>query len=101
MKRLNVLLILLVALSFAMPATISCAATEGSKTQKELITEKISVNMANADTLVQVPGIGPKTAEKIVSYRSENGNFNTLNELTNVKGIGDKSFQKMKPYLKL
>lgn len=41
-------------------------------------------------------GIGPAKAEAIIAYREENGGFKKIEELTNVTGIGDKSFEKLK-----
>ena len=46
-----------------------------------------------------IKGIGPKTAQNINAYKKQNGNFNTVDDLLNVKGIGEKSLKKMKPYV--
>ena len=55
----------------------------------------VNVNTANAKTLSEsLQGIGQKKAEAIVQYRTENGDFKTLSDLTNVKGIGDKTVGK-------
>ena len=55
----------------------------------------VNVNTADAKTLTKsLQGIGEKKAEAIIQYRTKNGNFNTLNDLTNVKGIGKKTVQK-------
>lgn len=67
---------------------------------KKSTAKNIDINSANKDTLMQVPGIGPKTADSILTYRKANGEFKSVNDLTNVKGIGDKSLAKMKPSLK-
>ncbi|MDY0212748.1 MAG: helix-hairpin-helix domain-containing protein [Desulfuromonadaceae bacterium] len=61
----------------------------------------LNVNTATATQLQQVKGIGPKTAEKIVAYRQENGEFTSLDELKNIKGIGDKSLNVMTGSLSL
>lgn len=55
----------------------------------------ISINTADAKTLDQLPGIGPKMAERIIQERTI-APFQTLEDLKRVKGIGDKSFEKMK-----
>ncbi len=60
------------------------------------VKQKVSINTASAEELVDVPGIGPATAEAIVVYRSEIGQFQTLEDLMNVKGIGPKKFEKIK-----
>lgn len=60
------------------------------------VKQKVSINTASVEVLVDVPGIGPATAEAIVLYRSEIGQFQTLEDLMNVKGIGPKKFEKIK-----
>lgn len=68
---------------------------------KELVASgKIDINEANAAMLLQVPGIGPKTAEAIVDFRKRNGNFTTVDQLTEIKGIGSKKLEKIRPYLR-
>lgn len=56
----------------------------------------ININTADLSALQEIPGVGPATAEKIISYRIENGKFNTIEDIKNVSGIGDKTFEKMK-----
>lgn len=57
---------------------------------------KININTADSAALQEISGIGPATAEKIIAYRTENGAFQTIEDLKNVKGIGEKTFAKMK-----
>ena len=45
-------------------------------------------------------GVGPATAEKIISYRQENGRFDSIEDIKNVSGIGDKTFEKFKDKIK-
>ena len=56
---------------------------------------KVNINTATAEQLTQLKGIGPKTAEKIIAYRSQNP-FKKIEELTQVSGIGEKLFESIK-----
>ena len=60
-------------------------------------TAAINVNTAPAAELVALPGIGPKKAEAIVQYREANGPFKTVDDLVQVKGIGPKTLEKLRP----
>jgi len=62
---------------------------------------KVNINTANADELATLAGIGKVKAEAIVTYRSTNGNFKTVEDLTKVKGIGSKNLEKIKPEITL
>ena len=59
----------------------------------------VNLNTATQAQLEALPGIGPKAAELILDYRKKNGNFKKVEDLMNVKGIGEKSFLKLKPLL--
>ena len=70
--------------------------------QDVVATEQISLNTATAQDLDRLPGVGPTTAAAIISERSARGGaFSSVDDLLNVKGIGLKTFQKMRPYVKL
>lgn len=58
--------------------------------------QKININIADTETLATLPGIGPSKAQSILSYREENGRFQTIDDLRNVSGIGEKTFEKLK-----
>lgn len=62
-------------------------------------TEKININSATSEQLQSIPGIGPATAKSILEYRAKVGKFNKIEEIINVKGIGEKKFQKIKDRL--
>ncbi|MEG1043598.1 MAG: helix-hairpin-helix domain-containing protein [Oscillospiraceae bacterium] len=59
----------------------------------------ININTATQEELEELPGIGETIANNIINYRNENGNFNDLDELLNVKRIGEKVLAKIKPHI--
>lgn len=61
--------------------------------------KKIELNSADRKELKSIPGIGEKTAEKIIKYRTDNNGIKELIELLNIKGIGQIKFTKIKKYL--
>jgi len=54
---------------------------------------KININTASTEELTQLNKIGPTTAERIVAYRNANGPFKAIEDIKNVKGIGDKIYE--------
>jgi competence protein ComEA len=73
--------------------SLSFAQQEQAAAQKATI----NLNTATLDQLTTLPGIGPKTAERILEYRTKSGGFKKIEDLMNIKGIGEKSFLKIKP----
>ena len=69
------------------------------KARKALKQKSVEINSAGLQELQALPGIGPKTAQRIVDYRNEHGPFKTLEMLTKVKRIGPKTLQKIRPYI--
>ncbi len=59
----------------------------------------ININTAGIEEFAVLPGIGKKTAEKIIIFRKKNGRFRKLNELLKVKGIGNSKFTNIKKYI--
>lgn len=60
----------------------------------------LNLNTASAEELDEfLPGVGPVIAERIVNYREEFGDFKNIEEIKNVSGIGDKTFEKLKNYI--
>jgi competence protein ComEA len=60
---------------------------------------KININQATAAQLALLPRIGEKVADRIVDYRKQHGNFSRPEDLMEVKGIGEKLFLVLKPYV--
>jgi len=63
--------------------------------------EKIEINSATVEQLQEVPGIGPTLAARIVEFRKEHGRFERVEDLLNVQGIGVRTLEQMRPYLKV
>jgi len=59
----------------------------------------VELNSAKAEDFERLPGIGRVTAARIIAYRGEIGNFDSISQLLNVKGIGEKIFNRIKPYV--
>ena len=59
----------------------------------------VNLNTASVTELMQLPRVGLKTAERIIAFRKQHGGFQRPEELMNVKGIGEKSYAKLKPFL--
>ena len=69
------------------------------KDVSSLAEKSININTAGINEWVQLPGIGEKTAEKIIQLRNERGKFRRVDELMDVKGIGEVKFNKIKKFL--
>lgn len=69
--------------------------------QKKVIPAEKSINLNTAgfSELTKLPGVGKKTADEIIKYRKSIKQFNNINELLNVKGIGSSKFEKIKKYI--
>lgn len=61
--------------------------------------ELVNINTAGISELTTLSGIGEKKAQAILTYREEQGLFTALEELKNIPGIGDKTFENLKPYI--
>ena len=61
----------------------------------------IDINKAGCRELIQLSGIGPALAQRIIDYRSDNGSFERVEEIKNVSGIGNKKFERIKEFLVL
>ena len=61
----------------------------------------LDLNLATDQDFDALPGIGPKLAERIMAYRQSVGAFHSLDELRSVKGIGEKTFERIRPLVKV
>ena len=61
----------------------------------------VDINRDSTEDLQHVPGIGPVLAERVIRYRQENGNFSSIRDIQNVKGIGVKRFARIEPYIRI
>ena len=101
MFRMFLSVIVLSAVVFANPNAAGAAqASAGSRSPaKAALTGALNINTASVDDFVALPGIGPKTAALIVEYRQKNGPFKKVEDLMNIRGIGEKNFLKLKPQI--
>lgn len=70
--------------------------TGGNDMKKETKSELVNINKATQTELETLPGIGPSTALKIISYRNENGSFSSIEDIKNVSGIGDSKYESIR-----
>jgi competence protein ComEA len=83
------LAVCLVLLTSSTPSAQSSAASKAAPAV-------VNLNTASASQIEALPGVGASTAKRIIEYREKNGGFKKVEELMNVKGIGEKSFLKLK-----
>lgn len=88
----------------------AAATKDGSKSStKSSATEKfhnpgdgvVHINSADATEMQRLPGVGPSTAQAIIDYRTQIGRFTDPDQLDDVKGIGPKKLEKMRPFIAL
>jgi len=97
-RHLFVTAVVLAALALAAPSH-AAPVQEKSPEAKAAPAQVVNLNTAPTEQLERLPGVGPKTAARIIEYRQKNGGFKKIEELMNVRGIGEKAFLKMKPQL--
>jgi len=88
--------LVIVSLVAAAPHAAAQTARASSSAAAVAPSTVININTASASELEALPGVGAKTAARIVEYRQKNGPFKKVEELMNVRGIGEKNFLKLK-----
>src|SRR4030088_50915 len=99
MFRTVLSLVALSCLLCALPATAAQSKSTARVAAKAASTAVVNLNTASATDLEGLPGIGAKTAARIVEYRQKNGPLKKIEELMNVPGVGEKNFLKLKPQI--
>jgi len=92
-------LVLVAALVFTSSPLVAQRASKPPVAATVASTEAVNLNTATAAQIASLPGIGPKTADLVVQYRQKNGPFKKIEEVMNVRGIGEKSFLRIKDRL--
>ena len=82
------------------PATANTDSSPKSSVS-EVVAQKVNLNHASAEQLVTLPGIGKKKAQAILNYRATEGNFMSIEDIQNVKGIGKKAFAKLETLIEV
>lgn len=81
------------------PPEASPAPTEEPALEEVLVEKSIDINQASLEELDRLPGIGPALGQRIIDYREQNSGFYDIEEIMEVSGIGEKTFQKLEPYI--
>jgi len=88
-------------LAFALVAILGASGLFAADASDSAAGKKVNINQASAKELANLPRIGAKVADRIVEYRQAHGSFAKVEDLMEVKGIGEKLFATLKPYLSL
>lgn len=98
---MRALLVILAIVAFAATGAAAGqkAAAPKASEAKATSSSPVNLNTATQAQLETLPGIGAKAAQRILEYRQKNGSFKKIEDLMNVKGIGEKAFLKLKPLL--
>ena len=75
--------------------------TSAAAETKESGAAQVDLNTASRDQLMQVKGIGPSLADRIIEFRKEHGPFRRVDDLLKIRGVGEKSLAKLRPHLKV
>jgi len=87
------------SLVVVMSLVAGLGAQSGSRPREGSAGTPVNLNTATVAQLEALPGIGARTAERIVEHRQKHGGFKKIEDLMQVRGVGEKSFLKLKPML--
>lgn len=93
--RMMIAALLVLGWGLAADAAQESGRAPAARTMAEA-TAPVNLNSATPAQLESLPGVGPALAQRIVDYRQQNGGFKKIEELMNVRGIGEASFLKLK-----
>jgi competence protein ComEA len=86
------------ALALGLAGSAADAAGDAAKKSAPLV-GVVNVNTATAEQLVLLPGVGPARADAIIAHRTKNGAFKRPEDLIAVSGIGERAFERLRPYV--
>ena len=82
-----------------MVGIVSLALCATARAEKHPPARPIDLNLANAKELQELPGVGPVTAQRIISMREKSGRFKRVEDLLAIRGISQKKLDAMRPYV--
>ncbi len=88
-----------VSLQYITSSKADTASDDDADDSGVTVTGKININTATLDELDALPGIGPSKAEAIIKYRETESRFNSIEDIMNVSGIGEKTYEKLKDHI--
>ena len=101
MRRQSLLLVGAVLVFVVAVLALAPPPAHGAAPQAPASGDKVNINTAGVDELVALPGIGKAYAERILEYRQKNGPFKRIEDILNVRGIGEKTFERIRDRLTL
>ena len=99
MRKSHLMILPILILTLAMSMTASAFAGEMPAAAQQQVSGVVNINTADAAQLAYLPRVGAKAAQRIIAYRTEHGPFTKTTDLMQVKGFGDKSYQRLSSYL--
>lgn len=81
--------------ALAEPGAVAMQSTEAE------LPDTVELNTATAAELRTLPGVGERTAQRIIEYREEHGGFEKIEDLMNIRGIGEKTFLRLRPLIRV